>query len=49
VILKVDGQEARFDVENVERAYLVLDLDEYQRLAGNAGPPSSQESGHDQQ
>lgn len=32
VLVVVDGQEQRLDYESIERAHLVLDLDEYERL-----------------
>lgn len=42
-LIVVDGKEHRFPVDAVERAHLVLDLDEYQRLAGGEtdGPEPS--------
>lgn len=32
VIVQADGQEHRLDFDSIERAHLVLDLDEYERL-----------------
>lgn len=43
----VDGQEHRFPIDAVERAHLVLDLDEYQALAGDGG--ALEEKADDQQ
>lgn len=37
VKIVVDGEERRFDVEAVERAHLVLDLEEFQRIAELTG------------
>jgi ribosome maturation factor RimP len=46
VKIEVDGKEYTFPVDAVEKANLVLDLDEYQKLA--EGPPSATpESDHD--
>jgi ribosome maturation factor RimP len=41
VLVVVDGQEHRVDYDTIERAHLVLDLDEYERLAKtlDAAPP----------
>ncbi len=43
--IEVDGQEHAFPVDAVEKANLVLDLDEYQKLA--EGVPPASESDHD--
>jgi ribosome maturation factor RimP len=40
VRILVDGQEYTFPVDAVEKAHLVLDLDEYQRLAEGSAPSS---------
>jgi ribosome maturation factor RimP len=48
VKILVDGEERTFDVDAVERAHLVLDLDEFQRVAELTGAAPSGES-HDQQ
>jgi len=53
VRIKVDGQELSFDADAVEKAYLVLDLDEYQKLAtGGASEVQfevGEEDEHDQE
>jgi len=49
VLIVVDGQEHRLHLEDIERARLVLDLDEYQALAEGLPAIPPLESSHDDQ
>lgn len=49
VRIQVDDQEHKFSVHAVERANLVLDLNEFQRIAELTGAAAQTESVHDQQ
>jgi ribosome maturation factor RimP len=44
VVVNVDGAEHRIDFDSIERAHLVLDLDEFERLPGLLYPAGLGES-----